>query len=881
MKAEAESRDPIAEEGTEVANIPVTIGPAFLERFSEQMYSSPNKAFEELVSNSWDAGATSVYIGVPAQPSASTSVWVLDNGTSMDVEGLRGLWSVADSPKLHQQPIRGRRPIGKFGLGKLATYILASQLTYVCRATDGKIRAVTMDYDQIRQRADTGAKLQLDGTNAFDLRVREIDHAQLREMLGAVAESDEVLSLIDEGVPKPPTPPKWENEYGGEDPDDAATADTWTLALMTRLKPAGLNLQDGQIRRLLRTSLPLGSAISIVFNGEPLTSSKVDMPTVLDLAIASGLNASLADASGSPEITEFHDYVEIEGIGKVTGRVRLFEDKISGVKSDEIGESNDFFVNIRGRVINAESPEFGLRNLNHASWSRFRATVRADGLHEIIATDREGLRDSDKNQAATFRAFLRELFNKARAEYDASIRSGWPDAGKVLVEKWGAIPLAPLRRAIAEGLVDGDLPTKLVDMTGVSDRTAALREWRDVSPSDPGDVIRRVVVEERPVDSPLVRYEFGERQVVVNLRHPFSENYAHTREERAILRDTSLVELLTDFYMIDIGVDREHREQIAEYRDRTFRLVAQVRRRTGPQLEDVLLKSATLDDKGKALERAVGDALEYLGFYVERLAQSNEPDGVATAPTSRRDDTKVSYRFTFDAKSTSGEGRKSATHNLSISGLKRHQRESGADFTLVVAPDFQTDGPQGGMAALQKECKDEQHPVTPMRARDLARLLQLVYLRGPLDLDRFRQVFDQQQFRHYDPDEVSKWVDNVVAEVRAEPRLPMGLLLRALEDIGFDEPDALSAAAVSLHVRRHMDGGHPEVDEKMVLKLFEGLSVLVPRLVQVTSGGRVYLGGSPQTIRDEVLKQIGDPPSQQLLGIDASMSRRDTKPGAA
>ena len=55
----------------------VSIGPRFLELFSENLYSSPNKAFEELVANSWDAGAKCVYISMPsnlASPTAAISV---------------------------------------------------------------------------------------------------------------------------------------------------------------------------------------------------------------------------------------------------------------------------------------------------------------------------------------------------------------------------------------------------------------------------------------------------------------------------------------------------------------------------------------------------------------------------------------------------------------------------------------------------------------------------------------------------------------------------------------------------------------------------------------------------------------------------------------
>ena len=73
----------------------IEIGPRFLELFSENLYSSPNKTFEELVANSWDADATAVYISIPDDlKSESACIWVLDNGTSMDVVGLETLWTI-------------------------------------------------------------------------------------------------------------------------------------------------------------------------------------------------------------------------------------------------------------------------------------------------------------------------------------------------------------------------------------------------------------------------------------------------------------------------------------------------------------------------------------------------------------------------------------------------------------------------------------------------------------------------------------------------------------------------------------------------------------------------------------------------------------------
>lgn len=47
--------------GSRATDINVDISYRIIDRFSEGLYSSPNKAFEELVSNSFDAGARRVW----------------------------------------------------------------------------------------------------------------------------------------------------------------------------------------------------------------------------------------------------------------------------------------------------------------------------------------------------------------------------------------------------------------------------------------------------------------------------------------------------------------------------------------------------------------------------------------------------------------------------------------------------------------------------------------------------------------------------------------------------------------------------------------------------------------------------------------------------
>jgi hypothetical protein len=44
--------------------IPVELSTRFLEHFSQRLYSSPQKAFEELISNGWDAGTTCVDVRI-------------------------------------------------------------------------------------------------------------------------------------------------------------------------------------------------------------------------------------------------------------------------------------------------------------------------------------------------------------------------------------------------------------------------------------------------------------------------------------------------------------------------------------------------------------------------------------------------------------------------------------------------------------------------------------------------------------------------------------------------------------------------------------------------------------------------------------------------
>ena len=135
--------------GNKIGNISVKINYRIIELFSAGLYSSPNKAFEELVSNAYDANASKVSIYLPEQIKQNSMMIVCDNGSSMDSAELHQLWKIGSSKKRESES-SDRPPIGQFGIGKLATFVLATRLTYICKK-NSEIRLVTMDYGDLKK----------------------------------------------------------------------------------------------------------------------------------------------------------------------------------------------------------------------------------------------------------------------------------------------------------------------------------------------------------------------------------------------------------------------------------------------------------------------------------------------------------------------------------------------------------------------------------------------------------------------------------------------------------------------------------------------------------------------------------------------------------
>jgi signal transduction histidine kinase len=148
-----------------------------IRAIGDQLISNEVVALLELVKNSYDADATCVIVKfVPNTDFKGGRVLVIDNGTGMSLETMRGAWmEPATDYKIDRPRSRtGRRVLGEKGLGRFAAARIADHF-YVTSRIEG---------------SDQEARVLLDWT-AFDVKDRYLD---------------EVLVLWDVTQPKDITP---------------------------------------------------------------------------------------------------------------------------------------------------------------------------------------------------------------------------------------------------------------------------------------------------------------------------------------------------------------------------------------------------------------------------------------------------------------------------------------------------------------------------------------------------------------------------------------------------------------------------------------------------------------------------------------------------
>ena len=92
-KAAGSNSEDFVSIGKQVDTIDVQISHRIIQLFSEGLYSSSNKAAEELVSNSFDAGAKNVHVILsPDLRSPDATIVVIDDGEGMGIEDFKRHW---------------------------------------------------------------------------------------------------------------------------------------------------------------------------------------------------------------------------------------------------------------------------------------------------------------------------------------------------------------------------------------------------------------------------------------------------------------------------------------------------------------------------------------------------------------------------------------------------------------------------------------------------------------------------------------------------------------------------------------------------------------------------------------------------------------------
>jgi hypothetical protein len=130
--------------------ITVTIDKSHIITIGERLYAESIEFVRELVNNSYDADATLVEIAV-----TEDSIEIRDNGTGMDIEGLRQYFNIGSQQKLYspKSPIYHRDRIGQFGIGKFASLSACRRFEVVTRKDDFSAR-VTFDKKKWEQTGD-------------------------------------------------------------------------------------------------------------------------------------------------------------------------------------------------------------------------------------------------------------------------------------------------------------------------------------------------------------------------------------------------------------------------------------------------------------------------------------------------------------------------------------------------------------------------------------------------------------------------------------------------------------------------------------------------------------------------------------------------------
>jgi len=793
--------------GKVVDKIPVKISYKIIELFSAGLYSSPNKAFEELVSNSYDAGATKVAVRVDIKSDLNfedSILWVCDNGEGMNLDGLKLFWKIGSSKKARENEVRikhkhNRLAIGKFGIGKLATYILTKKLTIISKTSQGYY-AVTMNYENI-------SKTSIDGDDSeLTLDERKLTLQEVK--------------LIIEPIIKQGKEKLLEFELWGNNSERS-----WTFAIMSDLKVKAKEIAEGRLKYILRTALPLNPNFNLSYNGVTLKSSRNELVPMKIWTFGKD-DKVVNKFSKEYTLSKYNNLPAInsQDLKNVTGQIELYKESfLKDSKSEKWGRSHGVFLMVRERLINIDDALLGIPPLSHGVFNRVRIMVNADDLDSHITSTRESIIDSPK--IVQLKKYIQRKFSEVKDYYFDSIHDE-ETKSKTLYKisqsqsSLSRLPILNGVRKFVEGKITSFHNTRFPNDLSKSEMTKLVSNMQHVLMTEEG-FIQNISWESLGIDYPIAILDIGDAKLKINPMHPFCSSFIEENNFELI----AVSEVLHEFHLHEFGLNQETVLSIMQKRDDTFRDLAFGDKLSAPVV-GLLLKSTLTDPSG--LESSVTHAFNSLGFEAKRIGGKGKPDGLAMArigPLKSAD----RYSITYDTKSTKKDSIKAITAH--ISGVKRHQADYKADYSCVIATDFE--GSNDPNSAINSEAKANK--VSLITATDLAAL---VILAGPkqLSLKKFREFFQT----CYTTFETAKWIEDLKNEVVEQG--PIKELLNTIYKLYDDdfEPASLSALRHNSVILKKMN-----INE--LRALVQSLVNLVPNYIGL-NGDIVSINVSPATI---------------------------------
>lgn len=767
-------------------SVPVDISYDIIRQFSSQLYTTPRKAIEELICNSYDAGAGECHVLLPQK--SKEPLVVLDNGKSMDFKGMQALWQVARSPKIKDDGLRianKRMQIGKFGVGKLAAFALGERLTHVT-CLNGMVRIISVGQHEIKDK--TGGK-------APAFRVYRLPLAKAKTLLAPI--------LSD--LPKP-----WDKDWA-----------TWTVAMVEEIDASAVGdaLKFGYLRQMIRTALPVSAKFKVILDGELvpkriIKESDIDARVdVIDEKFRKHLSGTLHDYWAAkldcpsenvpaPKYTLVVKTVQdpedttknvkaliVPDLGPVIGRAISTKNSLTTAKLQERGYSdNGFAITCRGKLVNPEEPLFGVTQRSHKYWVKFLACVEMPGLDKILLVQRNAVSENSP-EAQLAREVLRSLFNYTRTLVNEKEEKGEYDPGSFGHRLGSSSPI--LAQAALKGLVKGAVAPGDLDRLAIDFGTFGQAGFP-------------------------ARFDSDAKAIVINEDHPLIASLddlgSFTTQMRRVFGEVLAGIELGKGYLSARGVHGDIIDEAGEVIDASLRSAAEfIRDPVEEHIQEIRDASFTGDT---AFEKAVVQAFRSLRLATRHYGESDAPDGIIEIPMSGTENLRISV----EAKGSRGV----ITHKeLNEATVSRHSEEYDCQHAIAIAREFAKEGIGGKDSALLRETMGK---VPLLTVDGIERLLRLHKQRN-FTYDKVARILTT--WKH--PDELVPFIEETWRQM---PELGlMRLILTVAHDLITEDSTNLPDPGMIVADLRVREKKIKKADVALILQAIE----LTTRMITITN----------------------------------------------